>query len=89
MTVAPGTRDFVIAAMLEGTRDMPGNIAYIIAEDAEDENALWITEVWRSSEDHLASLELPAVREAIAAARELIAGMERVAETRPVIREDL
>ena len=85
MTVAPEMREFVIAAMLEGTRDMPGNIAYIIAEDAEDDNALWITEVWQTKTDHANSLKLPKVQEAIAKARPHITGMGTRAETKPVV----
>ena len=86
MMVAPGTRDIVIAAMIEGTREMPGNLAYIIAEDAEDESALWITEVWQTKTDHANSLKLPQVQEAIAKARPHITGMGTRVETKPVVR---
>ena len=41
---------------------------------AEDEDALWITEVWDSETSHQASLSLPSVQEAIRQGRPLIAG---------------
>ena len=85
MLVAPGKRGEVIAAMLAGTKDMPGNIAYLIAEDMEDENSIWITEVWQTKADHENSLRLPSVTEAIGKARPSIVGFGSRVETRPVI----
>ncbi len=87
MKCAPGKRDEVLAAMLAGTRDMPGNIAYIIAEDLGDVDSLWITEVWESREAHGASLQLPSVQEAIGKARPHIAGFGTRVETKPVLGE--
>ena len=84
MKVAEGRRDLVIAALLSGTQDMPGNIAYLIAEDLGDPNSIWITEVWRSKTDHANSLRLPAVQEAIGKARQHITGFGTRIETRPV-----
>ncbi|WP_271078076.1 putative quinol monooxygenase [Aurantiacibacter sp. MUD61] len=86
MMTASGKRAEVIAALLAGTRDMPGNIAYLIAEDLADPNAIWITEVWRTRTDHENSLQLPQVQAAIAAARPHIAGFGTRAETRPITR---
>jgi len=86
MNTAPGKRDLVAAAMMAGTRDMPGNIAYLIAEDMSDPDALWITEVWESKDAHANSLQLAAVQEAIGKAREHIAGMGTRVETRPLLR---
>ncbi len=48
MNVVPGQRDALAAILLEGTRDMPGCLSYVIAADATDPDALWITEVWDS-----------------------------------------
>lgn len=69
---------------MEGTQAMPGNLAYIIAEDLADPDGIWITEVWRSKEDHAASLSLPSVQQAIAKGRPLIAGFGTRVETRPL-----
>ena len=84
LRAVPGKRAELVGYLLEGTRAMPGNLAYIVAEDLSDPDAIWITEVWRSKADHANSLSLPAVRETIANARPLIAGAGTRAETRPV-----
>ncbi|WP_299192935.1 antibiotic biosynthesis monooxygenase family protein [uncultured Erythrobacter sp.] len=86
MKVAEGKRSEVIAALLEGTSDMPGNIAYMIAEDLEDPTSIWITEVWNTRTDHANSLQLPSVQAAIAKVREHITGFGTRVETRPVLR---
>ena len=70
-----GKRDELIEILLEGTKDMPGCKLYAIAADDEDENAIWVTEIWESSEAHKKSLELPSVQEAVGKGRELIAGI--------------
>lgn len=84
MKAAPGQRDALIAILTEGTGAMPGCFSYIIAEDPADADVIWITEVWDRRESHAASLQLASVKAAIAKARPLIAGGERVAETRPI-----
>lgn len=84
LKAVPGKRAELVGYLLEGSGAMPGNLAYIVAEDLSDPDAIWITEVWRSKADHDNSLSLPAVREVIAKARPLIAGMGTQAETRPV-----
>ena len=84
MTATPGDRDALIAVLLESTGDMPGCLSYVVAKDAADANAIWITEVWDSKESHDASLSLPAVRAAIARARPLIAGFAPGTTTEPV-----
>ena len=49
-----------------------------------DADAIWITEVWTDAASHKASLSLPAVQQAIARARPLIAGFDSHIETVPV-----
>ena len=80
---ADGKRDELIGYLLEGLRDMPGCLSYIVASDPSDETTIWVTEAWTDTESHKASLALPQVQAAIQKARPLIAGMERVAETAP------
>ena len=77
-------RDELIAVLLEGTRDMPGCLSYVIARDRSDENALWITEVWENQDSHAASLSLESVQQAIARGKPLIAGFGERFETSPV-----
>lgn len=84
MIALSGQRDALIAVMLEGVAGMPGCLSYVVARDPADANAIWITEVWDSEESHRASLSLPAVQQAIARARPLIAGFGDSVATEPV-----
>ena len=84
MTALHGQRDALVAILLAGTAAMPGCISYVIAADAADADALWITEVWDSKASHDASLSLPAVQAAITKGRPLIAGFGNQVETVPL-----
>ena len=86
MMAQPGQRAALAAILAEGTGEMPGNIAYLIGEDSTNPDAIWIVELWDSKESHAASLQLPAVREAIKRARPLIAGFGTRAEFKPVAK---
>jgi quinol monooxygenase YgiN len=81
---APGKRDELITILLNGTATMPGCRSYVIAEDPDDANAIWITEVWESKASHDGSLSLPSVKEAIASGRPLISGFGERIVTTPV-----
>lgn len=74
MQATEGNRKKLIDILLNGTKDMPGCTLYAIAADTADETSIWITEIWESEEAHQASLQLPAVQQAIAEGREMIAG---------------
>jgi len=80
----PGQRDALASILIEGTTAMPGCRSYVVAADASDPDALWVTEVWDSPESHRASLSLPAVQAAIARGKPLIAGFGERFETRPL-----
>lgn len=82
--VAPGQRETVLEALLQGTRDMPGCLSYVVARDREDPDAIWVTEAWRSQAHHQASLALPGVQDAIQRARPHITGFGERFETEPV-----
>ena len=84
MIAVAGQKDALLAILFDGVSDIPGCLSYIIAKDPADENALWITEVWDSQASHHASLSLPAVQQAIARARPLIAGFSEHIVTEPV-----
>ncbi len=84
MIAKPGERDALLEAMRGSSANMPGCLSYILALDPADPDAIWITEVWTDREAHKASLDLPAVQEAIAKARPLIAGFGERFETEPV-----
>jgi quinol monooxygenase YgiN len=84
MTAVVGQRDALITILLEGTANMPGCLSYIVARDAVDANAIWITEVWDSKASHDTSLSLPRVRDAIARGRPLIASFGDGIVTTPI-----
>jgi quinol monooxygenase YgiN len=84
MMAAPGKRDELVAILSESTEGMPGCLSYVVAKDATNADALWITEVWIDKEHHAGSLKLPAVQAAIAKARPIIAGFGQRFETVPV-----
>lgn len=84
MMAAPGKRDELVAILSESTEGMPGCLSYIVAKDAANPDALWITEVWIDKAHHAGSLKLPAVQAAITKARPIIAGFGQRFETVPV-----
>lgn len=84
MIAHEGKRDELIKILLEGTSQMPGCLSYIVAKDTTDENAIWITEVWKDQESHKASLTLPVVQKAIAKGKPLIAGFSSQTVIEPV-----
>jgi quinol monooxygenase YgiN len=84
ITATSGTRAELADALLQGTREMPGCLSYIVAGDSTDPDALWVTEVWTDQASHAASLYLPAVQAAIAKGRPLIAGFSDRHETVPI-----
>lgn len=63
---------------------MPGCLSYVVARGPNDSDALWVTEVWESEAAHKASLALPAVRNAIAKGRPLIASFDARHVTEPI-----
>jgi quinol monooxygenase YgiN len=84
LVAVDGKRDELIAVLSQGRDTMPGCLSYVVAKDASDGSVIWITEVWQDEASHKASLSLPAVREAIAKGRPLIAKFVAVAVTQPV-----
>lgn len=84
MLSVPGKRDELVAILTESTAAMPGCLSYVVALDAGNADAVWVSEAWDSKASHAASLELPEVKAAIARGRALIAGMGTFVETQPV-----
>lgn len=80
----PGTRDQLIAVLLEGVSGMPGCLSYVVARDPADAEAIWVTEVWTDEASHKASLSLPSVQAAIAKGRPMIARFDQHVVTQPV-----
>lgn len=84
MRAVSGHRNELAAILLEGIAEMPGCLSYVVATEASDADALWITEVWTDQASHKASLQLPSVQQAIARGRPLIAGFDSHVETTPI-----
>lgn len=84
MIAVSGKRDELAKIMLDSVAELPGCISYVVANDLDDENALWITEVWESRDMHKASLQLEIVQQAIQKGRPLIAGFGERFETQPL-----
>jgi quinol monooxygenase YgiN len=85
MTILPGRRDELLALLAACSRDLPGCQTYLIAKDVADADVLWVTEAWQDQAAHDASLTLRAVQEAIPRIRPLVANLEKVAITEPVL----
>ena len=83
IVAVPGKRT-ELTAILAGMEAMAGCLNYVVAEDSSDTDAVWVTEVWETSEDHAASLRMQSVQAAIAQGRPLIAAFESQVETKPV-----
>lgn len=79
-----GRRDELADVLIEGVAGMPGCLSYVVANDVENDDALWVTEVWDSEVSHEASLSLPSVQEAIRKGRPLIADFEERVVTEPL-----
>jgi quinol monooxygenase YgiN len=87
MVAVPGQRDTLIDLLLKSAsdmRDMEGCYLYVISSAPDELDVIWITEVWRSRDDHQASLSNEGVKAVIAVARPLIADMPVRIEVVPV-----
>ena len=84
ITAEVGRRDDLARILIDGTGAMPGCLSYVVAGDAAEPDALWVTEVWDSQASHTASLQLPAVQAAIVKGRPIIAGFSNRVETSPI-----
>ena len=77
MVAQAGQRDALLTLLLHAAElvaEAPGCDVWIVNTMADNPDALWVTEVWRSEADHAASLTNEAIREIIGRARPLIAG---------------
>ena len=72
----PGQRGELARVLVQEDGSMPGCLSYVVAEDPNDADALWVTEVWTDQAAWRASLQLPAVQAAITKGRPLIAGFD-------------
>ena len=82
----PGQRDALLAILSAGSAAsaMPGCRLYLLGTVIDDPDAIAVTEVWDDAAAHGASLSLERVRETIAKARPLIAGIGPATEFVPL-----
>ncbi|MCH5585769.1 antibiotic biosynthesis monooxygenase [Shimazuella sp. AN120528] len=81
-----GKRDELAQNLLQVAENMhmvEGCNLYVINLSTEDENTLWVTEIWSNKEAHQASLSLEGSKEYIAASLPLIKQVDKV-ELKPL-----
>jgi quinol monooxygenase YgiN len=76
MRTRPGRRDEVVRILRGGQDGLreAGCELYVVGVSEHDPDLIWVQEVWLSKAHHDASLELPEVRAAIAAAMPSLTG---------------
>jgi quinol monooxygenase YgiN len=84
MRVVSGARGQVAHLIIGALDSIAGCLSYIVAGDPIDPDSLWITEVWDSEASHRASLDSPAVQDAIAQAKPMIVRFEERIATAPI-----
>lgn len=74
--VQPGHREDVATILLESASGLAaaGCHLYLVSEAADDEETIWVTEVWESERHHRESLQLPETRDAIERAKPMLTG---------------
>jgi quinol monooxygenase YgiN len=76
MKVKPGHRDEVIETLLSGADGLraAGCQVCAVCTASDHDDVIWVSEVWDSAEMHLASLQLPETKAAIAKTMPLLTG---------------
>jgi quinol monooxygenase YgiN len=76
LETVPGKRDELVAHLVRRNDGLgvAGCLSYEVGVNADQPNTVFVVELWENAAAHRASLELPEVREAIAAARPLLTG---------------
>jgi quinol monooxygenase YgiN len=86
-TAVPGQRDALVERLLEAARTIsaaPGCELYVVHTSTDDDDAVWVSEVWASEADHDASLQMPGARDFVEATMPLIAWISDQTRTVPV-----
>lgn len=78
ITCVAGERERVASILDESAKALPGCRLYAVSLDRQDENAIWVYEVWASDQHHADSLKLESVQQAMKSARGSITGAERI-----------
>ncbi len=86
-TARLGQRDALIEHLLHaatGVRSVAGCESYLINTSPTEPESVWVTEVWRSQEEHDASLTIEGAQEAIKQVLPLLAGLPEKIDVLPV-----
>ena len=86
-TAVPGQRDALAERLLAAAAmvaDAPGCELYLVHISPDDEDAVWVSEVWASEADHKASLRVQGAAEFIKATMPLIAEISDQVRTVPL-----
>ena len=82
IVAAQGKRDELLGILVQASKLLQENqdcIHYVVGK-SQNENEVWVSEVWTSKESHDASLEPDKIRSLIMTARPLIAEMPQGTE---------
>jgi quinol monooxygenase YgiN len=76
MKATPGNRDAVVSILLSGVDGLRalGCLAYVVSHSDTDPDTIWVTEIWRSQQEHDDSLKLPEVQASIGAVMPMLTG---------------
>jgi len=86
-TVRPGQRDALVEHLLRaaaGVRSVAGCEVYLINTSPTEPESVCVTEVWRSQQEHDASLTIEGAQEAIKQVLPLLAGSPEKIDVFPV-----
>lgn len=86
-TTRPGQRDKLVEILLRAAsfaEVAPGCEAYIVNVSPTEPDCIWVTEVWRSQQDHDASLTAEGAGEMIQQALPLLSGRPEKIELQPM-----
>lgn len=78
LTAKPGRRDQVAAILLESGRAFEGVgacLMYLVSRDADDDDVIWVQDVWTDEAAHERAMANPAMQEQVRRAVPLLAGM--------------
>ena len=87
LTTKPGKRDEVLKVLLEAGKPFQENAAcllYLVYEDVQDLNVVWVEDLWTSKEEHTAALARPEVQPFVAQTFPLLESRPEQREVAPV-----
>lgn len=86
-TTQPGKRDALVEHLLRAAASAgqaAGCELYIVNTSPSEPESVWVTEIWRSQEEHDASLTVEGAQEAIKQVLPLLAGPPEKIDVQPV-----